>query len=261
MLARSSPEPSIANTVQYPHSSSSMASTNDLSMFIPVLLKSVLAVMFVAGGSRTMVTSPSPFRYRHMLSNIIASPHPPESITPACFSTSSSSGVRSTLCMASSAARSTTSARLSSTRSCLTAWEAASADSRMTVSIVPSRGCGTALYASSVAAARDAAKLLPVMVVASCNPTFMPRNSCASINPLLPRAPRSAARAMLSTVPAKFVAGRASSCSSMLRRVKSMLVPVSPSGTGNTFSAFRTLRFASMTVVDALMSPRSVCVA
>ena len=83
-------------------------------LVMPVLLKSVFAVMFVAGGSRTMVTSPSPFRYRYMLSNIIASPQPPESMTPACFRTSRSSGVRSTLCMASSAARSTTSARLSS---------------------------------------------------------------------------------------------------------------------------------------------------
>ena len=89
----------------------------------------------------------------------------------------------------------------------------------------------------------------------------MPRKSCARMSPLLPRAPSSAARAMLLTVSAKVEAGCASSCSSMLRRVNSMLVPVSPSGTGNTLRAFRTLRFASMTVVEARMSPRSVCVA
>ena len=144
-----------------------------------------------------------------MLSNIMARPQPPESITPACFRTSSSSGVRSTDCMASSAACRTIVA-MSASSSSWAASVAASADSRMMVSMVPSRGCGTALYAKSVAAVSDAAKFWPVSSVSSCSPTLMPRNSWASMRPLLPRAPSRAARAISSTVSANDDLRRAS---------------------------------------------------
>ena len=73
--------------------------------------------------------------------NMMESPKPPASTTPASLRTASISGVRSVVSMAWVAAVSTTSFTLAPCAATLTA---ASAVSRMTVSIVPSTGLGTA---------------------------------------------------------------------------------------------------------------------
>src|SRR3954466_1321106 len=61
-----------------------------------------------------------------------------------------------------------------------------------------------------------------------------PRRKCASIIPELPRAPSTAARAMVRAVSGSEASPSARRASATARRVKVKLVPVSPSGTGKT---------------------------
>ena len=58
------------------------------------------------------------------------------------------------------------------------------------------------------------------------------------MSPLLPRAPRSAARAIAAAVVGTSSLADVSMSDAMPRMVSIMLVPVSPSGTGKTFRAF-----------------------
>ena len=74
----------------------------------------------------------------------------------------------------------------------------------------------------------------------------MPRNSSDRITPELPRAPRSSAEAAVS---AAFASVGSSSLSSSVMAdamVMDILVPVSPSGTGNTFSSLARSLFSAM---------------
>ena len=80
------------------------------------------------------------------------------------------------------------------------AFVAASAASRITVSIVPSTGFGTAPYASSAAMVRPRAKFFGFTSSASVMASRSPRKSCAMMSPLFPLAPSRAARAIAADV-------------------------------------------------------------
>ena len=65
----------------------------------------------------------------------------------------------------------------------------------------------------------------------------MPLKNCERITPLLPLAPISAARAIADATSAAAAPSRRPASSMTSRMVRYMLMPVSPSGTGNTLSA------------------------
>src|SRR4029079_7754506 len=112
---------------------------------------------------------------------------------------------------------------------------AASADSRTTVRIVPSIGFNTAWYAAGDAAFSPSATLVAVRSVAPFNVPTRPRKIWLRMTPLLPRAP-----IKLPWLMALHVGSSSGSPSSSSRptasSVRAMLVPVSPSVTGYTFS-------------------------
>ena len=64
-----------------------------------------------------------------------------------------------------------------------------------------------------------------------------PRNSWAMMSPLLPREESNAARAIAVAVVGTWAVAVVSMSDAMPRIVSTMLVPVSPSGTGKTFRA------------------------
>src|SRR5215207_4341226 len=66
------------------------------------------------------------------------------------------------------------------------------------------------------------------------SPSAKPRRKWASIIPELPRAPSTAARAMVRAVSGSGASPSARRASATARRVRLKLVPVSPSGTGKT---------------------------
>ena len=209
----SSPAPSITNTVQYRYSDSSwcIASTDSATGF---------AGASGAGSPATAARTP-----RMISSN----PAPPASTTPASLSTASSSGVRSS----DSSPRATIRLR-SSTRSspCTSGDSAASAISRMTVSIVPSTGRRTARYAASLAERN--ARAIIVSSIGSCSPSTSakPRTIWLKMTPEFPRAPISAARESSRATASWPSAFDFSSASTIARTVSVRFVPVSPSGTG-----------------------------
>src|SRR5918994_3579309 len=73
-----------------------------------------------------------------------------------------------------------------------------------------------------------------VAVGRSPSDSLKPRRKWASIIPELPRAPRTAARAMVRPVSGSDASPSARRASATARRVRLKLVPVSPSGTGKT---------------------------
>ena len=73
-----------------------------------------------------------------------------------------------------------------------------------------------------------------VAVARSPSDSVKPRRKCASIIPELPRAPSTAARAMVRAVSGSDASPSARRASATARRVRLKLVPVSPSGTGKT---------------------------
>ena len=112
--------------------------------------------------------------------------------------------------------------------------------------MVPSAGFMTALYAASTPSCSACAHRTPSHSSLPFRRLEMPRNSSDRMTPELPRAPRSMAEA--ATLDAFSRSG-----SSVLRRseaaelmVMDILVPVSPSGTGNTFSSLRACLLISM---------------
>src|ERR671925_75963 len=68
--------------------------------------------------------------------------------------------------------------------------------------------------------------------------SLKPRRKCASIIPELPRAPSTAARAMVRAVSGSGAAPSARRAAATARSVRLKLVPVSPSGTGKTLIRF-----------------------
>ena len=166
-----------------------------------------------------------------MPSRITTKPMPPASTTPAFFST----GLRFTVSSsASSPALIAHSSALSRLAPAFAASTAAAAARRETVSMVPSAGFITALYAASTPSDSAPANSAAPAVSMPLRRRDMPRNSSDRITPELPRAPRSSADATQEA--AASIASKLFFLSSAaaLFMVRLMLVPVSPSGTGKT---------------------------
>ena len=112
---------------------------------------------------------------------------------------------------------------------------AASAVSRTTVKIVPSIGFNTASYAATLAAFNASANLVAVGGVFVRIVAASPRKIWLRITPLFPRAPINDPWLIASHVVSN-PASAPSSSATTASNVRVMLVPVSPSGTGYTFS-------------------------
>ncbi|OQA70780.1 MAG: hypothetical protein BWY35_02396 [Firmicutes bacterium ADurb.Bin248] len=120
---------------------------------------------------------------------------------------------------------------------------ASSAITRATVRIVPSLGFMTALYAVS---APERSALMSKAQSMSSAPSIaraQPRSIWLNMTPEFPRAPFRAPRAIAFAMSPTLIAGFC--CISLTAEVIvcDMFVPVSPSGTGNTFSASTLSRF------------------
>ena len=163
------------------------------------------------------------------------SPCPPESTTPASFSTGSKSGVWANTSSPYSIISAHTSSRLrpESTRNA-----AFSAIPFATVRIVPSFGFMTALYAVSTARIKPSANTWTSICSCSLISRQKPRKSCDKITPELPRAPR---REPLEIV---FASSSIDGLTRALTSLDAAIIvndifdPVSPSGTGKTFNSF-----------------------
>ncbi len=122
---------------------------------------------------------------------------------------------------------------------------------RTTVSIVPSLGMETALYATLVPASNAFAN---VRVSASdlqfARTEQIPRKIWERMTPELPRAPRSAPLEIRSHTDEKSVAAAESSFTADCM-VSDIFVPVSPSGTGNTLSESTFARLFSRSFAPA----------
>ena len=155
-------------------------------------------------------------------------PAPPASTTPASFKTGNRSGVRSSDNRpASRAARNVAPSVAPDAADAL----AASLASRTTVKIVPSIGLSTAWYAEADAALRASANSVAVLPALAESLPDSPRRICDKMTPELPRAPMSDPCEMAWQVGS--IPGPAwSSSATTASRVRAMLVPVSPSGTG-----------------------------
>ena len=86
-----------------------------------------------------------------------------------------------------------------------------------------------------------------------------PRNKRLVITPELPRAPRSMAEAAVLLASATVqLSGMASSSARAAPMVMLMFVPVSPSGTGKTFSSSTRVRWLAMLLAPERMASRRV---
>ena len=123
--------------------------------------------------------------------------------------------------------------------------KALSAPARATVRIVPSFGCMTALYAVSTARCAASQRMSTLSSCSVLTTLVKPRKSWERITPELPRAPRrlpdeiALQRLRISISSMAFTSFAAD------RIVIVILVPVSPSGTGKTFSSLMCFLFAS----------------
>ena len=160
-------------------------------------------------------------------------PAPPASTTPASFSTGNNSGVLANASRPASRATRNMRSKLPPLEAAATA---ASAVSRTTVRMVPSTGFNTASYEATLALFNASANCAGL-----ASPPSTPRNLATSpritwlkITPLFPRAPINDPWAMASQVP-PMSADAPSSSFTTASKVRAMLVPVSPSGTGYTF--------------------------
>ena len=112
------------------------------------------------------------------------------------------------------------------------AFTAASADSRITVRIVPSTGLATAPYAVLAPSDRAWARSRPLNRLLPPRPSAMPRKIWLVMTPELPRAPISAPKLMAAAILSVERSVAASASSRAALTVAYMFVPVSPSGTG-----------------------------
>ncbi len=105
--------------------------------------------------------------------------------------------------------------------------------------MVPSTGLRTAWKATFLPWRQAAASSGRVIgsFLASTKPSATPRRIWLVMTPELPRAPMREPWVMaLATCSMEALAGRASTSPTTVLRVRLILVPVSPSGTGNTLS-------------------------
>ena len=169
-------------------------------------------------------------------------PCPPESTTPACLSTGNISGVwlntKSPWAMIS-LANSSTSAVFSAISTALSAMPFA------TVRIVPSFGFMTALYAVSVPRTKARASVGTFTVLYILISFVNPRNNWDKITPEFPLAPRKEPEEI--ALASVSIVGSFSAATSLAAAMMVIVifVPVSPSGTGNTFSSLIHSFFAS----------------
>ena len=112
------------------------------------------------------------------------------------------------------------------------AMTAASADSRMTVRIVPSTGLATAPYAVRAPSDRAWARSSPLNRRFPPRPSAMPRKIWLVMTPELPRAPISAPKLIAAAIRSAGSPATDSASSRAARTVAAMFDPVSPSGTG-----------------------------
>ncbi len=175
---------------------------------------------------------------------ISTSPWPPASTTPAFFKTGSCSGV---FASASFAAIRAASAISIGSLTVFASSSAASAAIRITVSIVPSVGFITALYAASIPSENAFATAFPSPFSSPLKAFEKPLNIRDRITPLFPRAPLK--RADAQRAEASLIVQSAADI-----MVRVILVPVSPSGTGNIFSASTAWRLFAI-LFDAEIIP------
>ena len=189
-------------------------------------------------------------------------PIPPASTTPAFLRTGFWLTVLSSAaCAVSRQCCSTYSISLfSSAKS-----RAASAVRRETVRIVPSAGFMTALYAASTPAVSAAAKSLPSASSLPLSDLEKPRNRRDRITPELPLAPRRSAEAVLSAALVSVMPSALRSSVLAAESVMLIFVPVSPSGTGKTFSSltfclFRSISAAAESIIRLNAAPSMVLI-
>src|SRR5512142_111063 len=89
------------------------------------------------------------------------------------------------------------------------------------------------------------------------SPSSSPSRNCDSISPELPRAPRTLACAIAAVTVGSGASPRSRRACATARRVRHMLVPVSPSGTGNTLMRFSSSRPAATQSAAASSERRS----
>ena len=118
---------------------------------------------------------------------------------------------------------------------------------RATVSIVPSLGLDTALYATCVPHSIALANALMVISSYFLISEQIPRNNWDKMTPELPRAPFKAPLATASQSSGRRLDEHRPSSLTADCMVKDILVPVSPSGTGNTFNESTFALFISST--------------
>ena len=139
---------------------------------------------------------------------------------------------------------------------------AAPVASRNTVRMVPSTGLRTAWNATSTACAKAASMLAASTVSYPALPSHRPRKICEVMTPELPRAPMSAPVVIALRISAPSAPmGSCARFSTTVCNVSDMLVPVSPSGTGNTFRRLiSSLRSPSVLLAAARALRRSLAV-
>ena len=109
----------------------------------------------------------------------------------------------------------------------------------MTVRIVPSTGRAIAEYADSAAFTTAAPKPPVVTRGESGRPSENPQKNCARIAPELPRAPPTAWSASVFDISRTWRWRTREMPAAIFWSVEATLVPVSPSGTGNTLILLR----------------------
>src|SRR4051812_5236365 len=196
----------------------------------------------------------APSMYRTTPSSIRTKPFPPASTTPASLRTAISSGVR-----ASASSPSCSNRRMNSAISplVLATGSAAAAASRATVRRVPSRGSSRDCHNRSAPQRIARASSGAVATPPSPSDSVKPRRNWASIIPEFPRAPSTAARASVRAVSGSGASPRARRASATERSVRLKLVPVSPSGTGNTLIRLISSRPAATQLAAAIAARAS----
>ena len=174
---------------------------------------------------------------------------PPESTTPASLRTGSRSGV---FFSAVSPLESMTSSSSSAVLPASTASLTASLIILATVSMVPSRGFITALYAYSVPTVSAFESISAVTSsLAPFNAFEKPLKIWERITPELPLAPLSAPMDNAEATPSTVVGFVCLISATARCMVMDMFVPVSPSGTGKTFSESIVCLFCSSRAAPA----------
>src|SRR5437879_3364813 len=214
----SSDAPSMRNSGQYPHPPSGRSSAT--------------CAAFGFGATMSMWKVSACSNVLSIPSRMICKPTPPASTTPASRRVWTWLGVFVTAALAPPAAAAITPGTVASTS--LAAAAAARPASRATVRMVPSVGLLTARYAALAASSKASASSLGVSELLPSTALAKPRKICDRITPELPRAPirlpcEANLAILLTSAAFDSLMSSTADCS-----VSNMLVPVSPSGTGNT---------------------------